>query len=896
MISIRFPTVTLHLLSAQKPDIAAQNILIKDFLSRRGGIYADIGCIPILIMNKSFSRAARIMICCLLAGVGSRAFGQQYPFLPVPGSPKNVTNLFQDSRGRLWLTGDELACFDGTHLFFLRDYGFPHAASYDITEDSSGAIWIAAEAGVYRFVNGQVEEITKGVAVSVIAATPSVAIAAMGPLGKGIPTDTYLVRMERTGNTWKIETVTDLDSPGPLSLDHAGLVLCPWLVRGWHEFRLADVVRWRSGTTLPVANQSGPLAAAAGAMKVLRDRFGCVWRGAFDGSIIYDCGDHHWRPAPFEGADVSGSMQEASDGSMMLAGFTTLAVGRPGSFRVAKLANGLPEALLGAIQATDGTLWLGGPQGLYRFASSFRLEYWTARDGVDVPWSIQRTGTDVYAGLNRDVGVLSKDRRRWRSVTSFRKVGLVMNLLPFADGLLAALTPGGAALLRRDGTVLARTAAPGDGLRLAKTAGQEVWFGGYRLGQLKQQGAGLIFENHRLETRPSSNVLDVQYEEHTRKLWACYSGGLVARSEDGTWREFTTKDGLLVNPCWSLAALPNGDVWYGYLNTPAFALVRPAPDGRVVVRQFRAGDEIEGPESLTFDIDQRGWLWRGGANGLSIARPVDAEAGKWLHFDQSDGLPSEGVNSGSYFADTDGSLWFGINVNIVHYTPPSDLVTPQFAPQVFVSAFSWEGQAPRLAEAVSALPHGLKITAHIGSLQFDRRNALRMRYRMLPEQPAWRETRSLDLALGTLSSGAHTLEVQGRVFTGPWSGTARRSFTVLRPAGLTWPLLAAYFMTAGRWRRAATATSQAAGRGSRAAARSGGVAHGRAAARGARTGGNTAGFALRSRRTAGARRIRQRARRIRSRAAAALRHQGVSRRGEGQSLDSAEIRAGSGRA
>jgi tRNA A-37 threonylcarbamoyl transferase component Bud32 len=124
------------------------------------------------------------------------------------------------------------------------------------------------------------------------------------------------------------------------------------------------------------------------------------------------------------------------------------------------------------------------------------------------------------------------------------------------------------------------------------------------------------------------------------------------------------------------------------------------------------------------------------------------------------------------------------------------LVTPQFAPQVFVSAFSWEGQAARLAEAVSKLPHGSKITAHIGSLQFDRRSALRVRYRLLPEQTSWRESRSLDLALGMLSSGAHTLEVQGRIFTGPWSGTERRSFTVLRPAGLAWRLLAAYFMAA----------------------------------------------------------------------------------------------------
>src|ERR1039458_8540555 len=258
-----------------------------------------------------------------------------------------------------------------------------------------------------------------------------------------------------------------------------------------------------------------------------------------------------------------------------------------------------------------------------------------------------------------------------------------------------------------------------------------VWFGGLWLGRLKQQGPRLNFQDHHLETQPAGNVLDVQYEEHTRKLWACYNGGLAARSEDGSWREITTKDGLLVNACWSLAAVPNGDVWYGYYNTPAFALIRPTPDGRFVVRQFRAGDEIDDPESITFDLDQRGWLWRGGNRGLSAARPADAEAGKWLHFDQSDGLPGEGVNSGSYFADADGSIWFGIDINIVHYLPASDLTTPQFSPQVFVSAFSWDGAPPRLAEAVSALPHGSKVTAHIGSLQFDRRNALRLRYRIL---------------------------------------------------------------------------------------------------------------------------------------------------------------------
>ena len=512
---------------------------------------------------------------------------------------------------------------------------------------------------------------------------------------------------------------------------------------------------------------------------------------------MYDCGDHRWQSAPFEGAGVGANIHEAPDGSMALVGYDVLAVGRPGAFRVARSANGLPAALFAAIEARDGTLWAGGSQGLYRFAAPFRTEFWTARDGVEDPWCIQRSGADVYAGLNHGVGVLSKNRLQWQSVASFGK-SVVTNLLASADGLLVALSPGGAAMLRRDGTVLARAGPPlskGYGLRFAKTPGQEVWLGGLWLGRLEQRGPRLSFENHLFDTLPAGNVLDVQYEEHTRKLWACYTGGLTARSEDGSWREITTKDGLLVNACWSLAAVTSGDVWYGYYKTPAFAPIRPTPDGRFAVRQFVAGDEIEDPESVTFDVDRRGWLWRGGNRGMSVARTADAEAGKWLHFDQSDGLPGVGVNSGSYFEDTDGSIWFGIDVNIVHYTPPPDLTTPMFAPEAVVSALSYDNNPPRLAEAVGPLPHGAKITAHIGSLQFDRRNALRIRYRLLPDQPAWRETKNLDLPLGALATGAHTLEVQGRVFTGPWSGTVRRSFTVLRPAALAWPLLAAYFMT-----------------------------------------------------------------------------------------------------
>jgi tRNA A-37 threonylcarbamoyl transferase component Bud32/ligand-binding sensor domain-containing protein len=743
--------------------------------------------------------SACIVVWCLLAGAGSLAFGQQYPFLPVAGSPKGVTNLFQDSRGRIWLGGAQLACFDGARFFALADYGLPQVTTYDISEDPSGAIWIGAETGVYRFADGRVEEITKGVAVSVIAATPDIAVAAVGPLGRGLPDIASLVRIERRRSMWSANTVMSLDSPGPVTLDHGGQLVYPWPAHGWYELRLADVVNRRPGVKLAPTGHAIWKYPSAGPIRVLRDRAGCVWIGTA-GQDTFDCGDGVWRQAPYEDAGAREYLRETPNGDMLLAGDNVLALGRPGKFRLARLANGLPVPT-SVIQSRDGTVWLGSPSGLFRFASPFDLEYWSARDGVDLTWCLQRGGDDMYAGLDRTVAVLAKDRQHWQRLVSFGKAGQVLNLLAMKDGtLLAALNPEGAAALRPDGRVVARMEAAKRGwygLRLARTPQGEVWMGGMFLEWIERLGSRLIPHRHRTETSPAGNFLDVQYEEHTRKLWACYTGGLAARSEDGSWRELTRKDGLLVDACWSLAALPNGDVWYGYFNTPAFALVRPKAVGRFTVRQFRASDEIPDPESFTFDADQRGWLWRGGNHGMSVSDPGQAELGRWIHFDQSDGLPGDDVNTGSFFDDKDGSLWWGADTNIIHYTPPPDLVHPRFAPQVFVSAFSWEGQAPRLADAVTALPHGAKVTAHIGSLQFDRRNNLRLRYRILPQQSAWRETRSLDLALGTLSAGAHTLEVQGRVFTGPWSGTASRSFTVLRPIGLTWPLLVGYFLVAG---------------------------------------------------------------------------------------------------
>jgi hypothetical protein len=46
---------------------------------------------------------------------------------------------------------------------------------------------MGAETGVYRFADGHIQAVARGVARSVIAASPNFAVATVGPIGRGLP-------------------------------------------------------------------------------------------------------------------------------------------------------------------------------------------------------------------------------------------------------------------------------------------------------------------------------------------------------------------------------------------------------------------------------------------------------------------------------------------------------------------------------------------------------------------------------------------------------------------------------------------------------------------------------------------------------------------------------------
>ena len=212
-------------------------------MSEKPCIYAEYVKPLCTCIDMGKSRIAKpcLALRFLLAGLAAVALGQQYPFLAIPGAPKGVRILFQDGKGRLWLgAAQQVVCFDGARFFSLADYGLPATVPSDIAEDSSGAIWIGADTGVYRFADGGVVRVRGGPAVSVVPAMPDIAIAAVLQTDRNARSrgPTSLVRIERSGGKWSSQAIMDLDSAGPLTRDRSGMILYPRPGRGWARFAL----------------------------------------------------------------------------------------------------------------------------------------------------------------------------------------------------------------------------------------------------------------------------------------------------------------------------------------------------------------------------------------------------------------------------------------------------------------------------------------------------------------------------------------------------------------------------------------------------------------------------------------------------------------------------------
>lgn len=745
--------------------------------------------------------------------------GQHYPILPVPGSPHGIVSMMQDSKSRIWVgTADDMLCFDGGRFYSIRPYGFPKEKASTLAEDNEGGIWIGTQGtaasggghgGLYRYLDGHVEKILSDDVISVVKIAPEMMLASLATGKDGTAAFGDLYRIRKDKGRWKPEKMLTAVAK-LISVDHQGTALfpCP-SPKTLCELPRLQIIDW-VGETIGLSSVRGMLPSDV--ERVIRDKFGCLWFRTED-AADYQCpGDLKGTTLPDsqESLDSSAFLEEAPDGAIMMLG--GIAVGRPGRFQTFGRHLGMPKGALNAgLIAKDGTIWLGGGDGLYRFMYPFHLEYWNDEEsGTGSPYALLHANGKVYAGSN-GVVILDRGRRNWSQAPARKDLGTVTAL---AGGpgqtVFAASIIRGVEQISSDGRLIAKSQFGAGGAALATDRAGRVWLGsGTGPVQVVRNGARLKLLPEEVN---KTVVLSMSYDAARDALWACYDKEVLLH-RDGRWIHIGARDGLLDMGCMSVAVASNGDAWLGYSGA-AFALIKPMTGERFSVRNYSSSDRIGDATSNFMGIDHQGTVWRGGDAADYFASAENAEAGQWIKLDQQDGIPTPGGNQNAFFADQDGSIWFGSAGSIVHFAPPQSFATDFPSPLVFLSGFTSGNGGFVPSDVIQPFPHGKLITAHIGSLQFDRRNAIHLRYRLLPEQSTWQTASSFDVALGKLHWGNHRLQVQAQLSTGPWSAIVEESFTVLKPLWITGPVITAYIaafissafgLRAWRKRRAARA-------------------------------------------------------------------------------------------
>ncbi|HEU5070986.1 MAG TPA: two-component regulator propeller domain-containing protein [Verrucomicrobiae bacterium] len=361
-------------------------------------------------------------------------------------------------------------------------------------------------------------------------------------------------------------------------------------------------------------------------------------------------------------------------------------------------------------------------QGYWRFADN-RIEKWTTnhldRSLGEYPWLSVPDGTRITSATedldgNLIVGVLNAGVYWFNATGQVTRIstaqGLshagVLSVCVDREGDLWVGTDGGGLnrFKRRLGEVLSGTA--GKVVQsVCEDTNRNLWVG-FNGGGIMRWSAGQIrtFGYREGKFTPedglfSPNVLSV-FADHSGQIWSGTRGpgGLyqfrdehfqlltvagamgqdvsaihqdragviwfgtsigVAGWNGGTWKTFTTREGLSADAVRAIADDANGDLWVG---TAGGGLNQISGTNCVVFRKSAEGLPGDNISALLAEAD--GTLWVGTGSGLARFK-----GGRWTRYTTRDGLASDSI---CYLAEDDqGSLWIGSNAGLMRVTKKS---------------------------------------------------------------------------------------------------------------------------------------------------------------------------------------------------------------------------------
>jgi streptogramin lyase len=637
------------------------------------------------------------------------------------GHPKEVFvyDLLEDRSGFLWVaaaSGLFQRWPDGRIEHYTKRDGLPDDVIHDLLEDHQGRLWAATRlGGFFRFV----ADGTRG----------SFSVAEVYNKQKGLPTNWVFQLFETADHNFWIATNFGVVAFFPEG-DERGQRFRVYTKRHGLSFQEVTALNEDSGGNLWLGTNT------AGAMKLARDGF-----------VTYDEQD---------GVDSVGAIFADRSGAVCFRGY-----------------------VLGDKHAS---IFDGGKVDLLH---SGEITYWQSLgryDGQRFTWFVP----DVLKGKNfgwvREGLTLQARNGEWW-------VAMHGQLYRFraADNFTQLIRARPLAVYGKEST----EAAP-QIFRIFEDSRGRMWISSFDSDSnrlvLWEPGNQTLGELTGAANLPSlkDDIARSFAEDRAGNIWIGFNTGL-ARYRDGAFTFFTTKDGLPPGSISYIYTDHTGRLWLalsrsGLLRVDDPAAARPA---------FTSYTTAEGLSSNSVEViteDLSGDIYAGTGRGIDR---VDPSTGRIRHYTTADGLAS-----GSFLAalrDRNGVLWFGTHNGLSRFVPgPTEPAAPL---PILISGLRVAGLQQPLSALGESDVHLPDLVADQNQMQidfvglsFEPGDVLRYQYRFEGADASWSalsEQRTVNLA--RLSPGRYRFLVRAVNSDGIVSAQpAVVSFTILPPIWQRW--------------------------------------------------------------------------------------------------------------
>ena len=441
-------------------------------------------------------------------------------------------------------------------------------------------------------------------------------------------------------------------------------------------------------------------------------------------------------------------------------------------------------AVTALFEDRDGNLWIGEPEAIERYRDSAFITYRHSEGGSE--------GSSVGLPCSNCGAIYTdSDQGVWFAPP---------------DGGLFRISQGRVQSIEIDGL-------KNDIVYSIAGAAGEVWVarrnGG--LTRLTVEGTSVRASPQR-QPSESFAIQDAVYSvfrEPNGTVWAGTLHRGLSRLRNGTWRTFTTKDGLpsdgisvitgnesgliFVGTPNGLAELRN-DRWTSYKThdgLPPGAIESLFLDGSdtlwigtsrgiAFLRSGAVHVPLGAPTALYGDIlgiaEKNGWLWIATSDHILRVRcsallKQEYAEGDYREFGITDGLPSvEGVQrSPSVELDNRGNIWFSLKQGI-SFLPASAFADPAFPVTIRIEGMLVDGKYVATGDHIR-IPSGRhRLTFQYAGINVSNPEGVRYRYRLADVDSPWSEPTPLrEVDFTNIAPGRVEFQVAARNPDGMWN-------------------------------------------------------------------------------------------------------------------------------